>query len=1657
MLLQEADNFLLGTGIVSRLYMGEILVWPVPSGNFWQFFDNPSCKILSGFRVVYQNGNVFANWGDGTSDPIISNTSYTHIFQPCDPTWNLGVLINEENQKFGFSVIGRGNFNIDWGDGISDQISFVGDGNFNSILHTYTETGLYTLKMNGTFLSQPTDLAIPPGVSFGTVVENGQISIDIPKRLVSTSVIPNMPNMRYLDFYRCENLESIPLGLLSKNNLVNSNQNVTIGMFERCYGLKSVPANLFDSVPPDWNPSFLFKDCFSIENIPTGLFDRLTLSPNFIEVFAGCSGLKEVPSNLFFYNTGIRRMDNIFGNSIRYDSVLPIPLPVKLSTSSYSNLLINLNSNLAQRNTGVVFGGGNSQYTTIGEVARQSLITNKNWIFTDGGIDTDIVFSDWNIGIQIPTESQQFGLQINGTNPNIIVNWGNGSPIQTINTQGNFQVPYTLTGNYTIRLNGSLGNNGNIRLGITSGQSSFVRSVSTIPRITGLNSMFESFKNCSNLVSLPENLFSNNTGIINFENCFQNCSSLNQVPTNIFSNNISANNFRQCFSGVTLPTRIYSNILRNLSSNRNLRPNNVPFDGGNSKYNIPAQDARQALQNKGWVFTDSGLDLDFPVDTWELEYEGSFVSVWIAGSNPNITIDYGDGTVETILAPINNKPHYYPTSGTYIINIEGSFASGGNIWISPEAGFFKNTSIIPYISGLSSFNNTFSRATFKSVPENLFFYNPQVTQFRNTFTYSSLESIPTGIFRNNTGIIELSSTFQGCEITSVPSGLFDKLSGLKSIDRIFNECNRLTNISTGLFDKNLQLESTYQAFSYAPSLYSLPTGIFEKNINIINFDGFCQQSNLTIENYSNIIKNIASNANQRPNNVGWNAAGCDFLNKTEINPFNFITYDSSAVSAVQTLGGKNWTRISGLVYDPRFFYLALNNYDNRFGENGPSTRFRVFLSGTNPRLTIDWDDGNSPVTYTTPGNYFKDYPSSTNIDTTTYYRLIKVSGSLGNSGILKFNERINPDDFTNPNKPFMEITAISTLPFISGLTTSPSFAFNQITQFPYELFKRNPQIRNINRLGGTFLRAITNDLFSYSTGTLNIDEVFLNCTNINYIPENLFDKNTGITSFRSVFYNCILIDSIPSGLFKTHLNAINFDYTFQNLGIGKYGFHPLRKVDIPENLFSNNINAESFQSTFNRCNLDSIPSGLFKNNTKVENFISTFSDTSIKTIPYNLFYNQTGVKRFIGTFSSCTNLNSIPTGLFSNNTEVNNFGGCFGGCSSLLFIPTGLFDNNLKVEQFNSTFFNCTSLINIPTGLFKNNILAFDFDNIFTTSSNVLNENDILIPENLFENNILLGSSIISQLNIGLDRAGDRSYHKSSRILNNLYKNYILRPSNVNYGYDITPIASDARNTFLTKNWTIGSVRLDSDKWAISISPNSDAILQNQYNIELQGNGINITIDWGDGVIETFTTGGIKQHTYIGISIYSIRIDGSFTDNGFIRLAEITSQFLPSMRTRSVSTMPFIPGLKGINFSSTSITSIGKSLFVNNPQINNVAGCFFGCTSLTTIPNKLFGSLNDVISFENCFANCTALNKVNQNVFIGNLSANNYVNCFANVTLNASSYSRVLQDLALGANYRPNGVTFNGGNSKYNANAIIARNKLLDKGWDITDGGWSGQ
>jgi hypothetical protein len=52
---------------------------------FWDFTEDPFAKTLTNFKVIYNNGNVRADWGDGNVSGIISNTNYNHTWGSYQP------------------------------------------------------------------------------------------------------------------------------------------------------------------------------------------------------------------------------------------------------------------------------------------------------------------------------------------------------------------------------------------------------------------------------------------------------------------------------------------------------------------------------------------------------------------------------------------------------------------------------------------------------------------------------------------------------------------------------------------------------------------------------------------------------------------------------------------------------------------------------------------------------------------------------------------------------------------------------------------------------------------------------------------------------------------------------------------------------------------------------------------------------------------------------------------------------------------------------------------------------------------------------------------------------------------------------------------------------------------------------------------------------------------------------------------------------------------------------------------------------------------------------------------------------------------------------------------------------------------------------------
>ena len=83
-----------------------------------------------------------------------------------------------------------------------------------------------------------------------------------------------------------------------------------------------------------------------------------------------------------------------------------------------------------------------------------------------------------------------------------------------------------------------------------------------IPKVS--NTDFENcFYYCTNLTSIPEGLFDNNTQVTNFNYCFAGCRSLTSIPEGLFDSNTQVTSFNYCFSNCINLTSIPEGLFDN--------------------------------------------------------------------------------------------------------------------------------------------------------------------------------------------------------------------------------------------------------------------------------------------------------------------------------------------------------------------------------------------------------------------------------------------------------------------------------------------------------------------------------------------------------------------------------------------------------------------------------------------------------------------------------------------------------------------------------------------------------------------------------------------------------------------------------------------------------------------------------------------------------------------------------------------------------------------------------------------------------------------------------------------------------------------------------------------------------------------------------------
>ena len=118
----------------------------------------------------------------------------------------------------------------------------------------------------------------------------------------------------------------------------------------------------------------------------------------------------------------------------------------------------------------------------------------------------------------------------------------------------------------------------------------------------------------TNVINIQENFFWDCPNVLSFNQAFRGNGNISFSPR-LFEKCTLVEEFVFCFRDVTIPTITYSKMMINLEAT-NVK-DNVPFEGGDSQYdpnisdsamgsNLTAGQARAALLNRGWTFTDNG-------------------------------------------------------------------------------------------------------------------------------------------------------------------------------------------------------------------------------------------------------------------------------------------------------------------------------------------------------------------------------------------------------------------------------------------------------------------------------------------------------------------------------------------------------------------------------------------------------------------------------------------------------------------------------------------------------------------------------------------------------------------------------------------------------------------------------------------------------------------------------------------------------------------------------------------------------------------------------------------------------------------------------------------------------------------------------------------
>jgi hypothetical protein len=550
----------------------------------------------------------------------------------------------------------------------------------------------------------------------------------------------------------------------------------------------------------------------------------------------------------------------------------------------------------------------------------------------------------WDLNIEITSPNQTFTVRLPQGGPNIRIDWGDGSTPQLYTTTGNKTRTYSNPGVYTVKINGSFNNNGVIEFGTSTQERARIISTSPVPFIPNL--IYLSLGD-SSIESIPEGFFDNAaSSIFSLTSVFINCLLLRNIPENLF-------------------VPFYNKNLDFIGT----------FRGCKSLKNIPAN-----------LFASNTLTTSFAQCFFQCELL-SEIPPNLFVNNTEVT-DFGSCFNGTSILSI---PSNLFVNNTKVTNFSSCFGQCLKLISIPENLFFNNVEV-------TTFENLFFGCRdLTSIPPNLFTNNVKATNFGSCFLNClSINSIPENLFINNTKATNFRFCFNGVSISSIPSNIFINNREVNTFESCFAGINTINSLPTNLFINNTGVTNFKDCFARSNLITSVPANLFATNTGVTTFEN-CFTSTLMTTSYSNLLINMASNSEQRRNDVLFGAGNSK--------------YNTAGQSAKAVLTGKNWVFTDGgldISYIEGFYaYSPISPAEACTNMTLTSLYFRddCFPETAGCLLYSDINGTSFP-----PNGFYKDLLLGTVVGAIPKWLEI-VNGAVVQTGLCNFNEGLILNNF----------------------------------------------------------------------------------------------------------------------------------------------------------------------------------------------------------------------------------------------------------------------------------------------------------------------------------------------------------------------------------------------------------------------------------------------------------------------------------------------------------------------------------------------------------------------------------------------------------------------------------------------------------------------